>query len=182
MRPSGDRVKLYALVIYLAEPLAGFLDDLRLEMAPDCNPRAHVSVLPPRPLENDAGAAIQEVSRVVSEFPAFEIELGKIDVFPVTDVIYITIESGDEQLRQLHAAANRGALAFDEPFPYHPHVTLAQDLEPGHTDRLRELAIRRWREFDGPRSFRVESAVFVQNAQGNQWIDLAEGRLRGAPA
>jgi 2'-5' RNA ligase len=181
MRLSGDRVKLYALVIYLSEPLAGFLDQLRLEMAPDCNPRAHVSVLPPRPLEDD-NEAILEVSRAVADFPAFEVELGRIDVFPVTDVIFIAIDGGAEQLRQLHAATNRGALAFDEPFPYHPHVTLAQDLDPGHTGRLRELATRRWREFQGPRSFRVETTVFVRNTHGNQWIDLAEGRLRGVLA
>src|ERR1039458_6592237 len=49
--PNGTRPEsLYALVIYLSDPLGGFLDDLRLEMVPGCNPHAHISVLPPRPL------------------------------------------------------------------------------------------------------------------------------------
>jgi hypothetical protein len=77
---------------------------------------------------------------------------------------------------------NRGALAFPEPFAYHPHVTLAQEIPPGRVEALRELAELRWREFRGPRKFRAESAVFVRNTRGNLWIDLANGPLRAAQA
>ena len=38
----------FALVIYIPDPLGRFLDDLRRELAPDCVPHAHVSVLPPQ--------------------------------------------------------------------------------------------------------------------------------------
>ena len=177
-RPAVPRPSLYALVIYLPPPLGSFLDDLRLEMVPGCNPHAHVSVLPPRPLPLAPEAGIAESRRIVAGFPPFEVALGRIEIFPQTEVIYISVERGAEQLRRMHGALNQGALAFEEPFAYHPHVTLAQELQPGQAGRLLELAERRWREFTGKRAFRAEHAVFVQNTHGRLWIDLADGPLQ----
>lgn len=172
---------LYALVIYLPDPLGGFLDDLRLEMVPGCNPHAHISVLPPRPLPVAPEAAIEEARGILRGFVPFDVELGGIEKFAVTDVVYISVTAGAEQLRQMHRSLNRGALDFEEPFAYHPHVTLAQEIEAAQVHDLIALAERRWREFRGPRRFRVEKAVFVRNMRGNLWDDLASGPLRGAP-
>ena len=182
-RPQGDgeRPSLYALVIYLPDPLGGFLDALRLEMVPGCSPHAHVSVLPPRPLPVAAEAAIEEGRGIVSGFAPFDIELGRIEKFDVTDVIYISVEDGAGQLREMHQSLNRGALGHQEPFAYHPHVTLAQEVQADQVASLVELAARRWREFRGPRRFRAEGTVFVRNTRGNQWTDLASGPLRAAP-
>jgi 2'-5' RNA ligase len=179
---SARTPSLYALVIYLPEPLAGFLDDLRLELVPGCNPHAHISLLPPRPLPVAPEAAIEEARGIVAGFAPFDIELGGIEKFDVTDVIYISVERGTEQLRQMHQCLNRGALVLDEPFPYHPHVTLAQELEAGQVDTTLALASRRWSEFYGSRRFRAESAVFVRNSHGKLWVDLASGPLGAAPA
>jgi len=179
--PNGEQPSLYALVIYLPDPLCSFLDDLRLEMVPCCNPHAHISVLPPRPLPVAPEAAIQEASAIVASFAPFEIELGEIEMFDLTDVIYIGVAGGAGRLRELHASLNRGALAFAEPFAYHPHVTLAQEIEPERVAPLRDLAMRRWREFQGPRTFRAGHTVFVRNTHGNLWVDLAEGPMRAAP-
>jgi len=178
---AGQPLNSYALVIYLPPALGAFLDDLRLQMVPGCNPHAHVSVLPPRPLPLAPRAAIEEARQIVAGFPPFEIELGDIDIFPVTDVIYISIAGGAELLCQMHRTLNEGALAFDEPFRYHPHVTLAQELKPHQVAPLRELAVRRWRACPEPRAFRAGHTVFVQNTCGKQWIDLAEGPLRAVP-
>lgn len=172
---------LYALVIYLPDPLGPYLDDLRLEMVPGCNPHAHVSVLPPRPLPVAPEAAIEEAQGIVGGFAPFDIELGRIEKFAVTDVIYISVEDGAGQLRQMHQSLNRGLLAYEEPFTYHPHVTLAQGIEADQVESLVELATRRWSEFRGPRRFRAEGAVVVRNTRGNRWIDLANGPLRAAP-
>ena len=51
--PPGERLNVFALVIYIPGPLGKFLDDLRRELVPSYNPHAHVSVLPPRPLAVD---------------------------------------------------------------------------------------------------------------------------------
>src|SRR5580698_925407 len=93
--PNGARPQsLYALVIYLPDPLGGFLDDLRLEMVPGCNPHAHVSVLPPRPLPVAPEAAVEEALEILGGFAPFDIELGPIEKFDLTDVIYISVAGG----------------------------------------------------------------------------------------
>jgi hypothetical protein len=73
---------------------------------------------------------------------------------------------------------NSGPLEFLEPFPYHPHITLAQELPHEHVVAAEELARRRWREFEGERRFQAGGATFVQNTLGNCWIDLAEYSLK----
>ena len=179
---SASPSDLYALVIYIPEPLGGFLDDLRRELVPGCNPHAHVSLLPPRPLPVAPQVAIEEARGIVGGFPPFDIDLGGIEKFDVTDVLYLSVDGGTEQLRQMHRSLNRGALAIREPFPYHPHVTLAQEFDVSQVDELWKLAASRWREFRGPRRFHAEAAVFVRNISGNLWTDLASGRLGVSPA
>jgi len=178
-KPCGERQNLYALVVYIPEPLGSFLDELRLEMAPSCNPHAHVSVLPPRPLADEA-AAISESRAAVAQCEPFDLELGAVEVFAATSVIYIGLSRGAEQLRELHDRLNRGALAYTEPFPYHPHITLGQELDVSQVEALRHLAARRWQVFQGPRAFRAEHTVFVQNVGGNTWIDVEVEPLRAA--
>jgi 2'-5' RNA ligase len=109
----------------------------------------------------------------------FDIELTRIAVFPVTNVIYIELGEGARELRQMHGAASR-SLAFDEPFTYHPHVTLAQEIVTERVTEMRARAEREWRDYRGTRRFHAERAIFVQSAPGNCWVDLAEYPL-GVP-
>ncbi len=180
--PNGmDRVNQFALVIYIPDSLGRFLDELRLELAPDCRPHAHVSVLPPRPLFTPWQIVCEEARALAGEFPPFEIEAGEPAVFPTTEVIYLELTRGGEELRRIHDALSRGRLKFTEPYPYHPHITLAQELPPGKLAEIYEESARRWKEYAGPRTFRAEKAVFVQNTGRNRWIDLAEFALGAVP-
>jgi 2'-5' RNA ligase len=76
----------------------------------------------------------------------------------------------------MHQALNRGPLEFAEPFEYHPHVTLAQQLLPEQVEASAALARRKWREFPHSRSFMVDRLTFVQNTVENRWADLV-GRM-----
>jgi 2'-5' RNA ligase len=165
------------LVVYIPDPLGRFLDDLRRDLVPSYNPHAHVSVLPPRPLAVDWKEASEMARSLAESWTHFEIDLNGLKSFPVTDVIYIELGDGAAELHRLHAAMNSGALSFDEPFPYHPHVTLAQEIPHHEVSGIYQEALRRWEEFPGPKSFRVDRAVFVQNTLDNRWIDLAEYSL-----
>ena len=171
--PPEERLNVFALVIYIPDPLGRFLDGLRRELVPHDNPHAHVSVLPPRPLAVDWRQASAQVREAARAWQPFDVELKEIGIFPVTNVIYLELGAGEAELRCMHAATNAETLAFAEPFVYHPHVTLAQDIPQGEVDRLRETAARRWREFHGQRHFRADHAVFVQNTLSNRWLDLA---------
>jgi 2'-5' RNA ligase len=180
LRAGMEKLNQFALVIYIPDPLAGFLDELRLELVAGCRPRAHVTVLPPRPLQ-DVDAALEEVRSMSPEFPPVEIELGDVEVFPKTNVIYIGLRRGAEEMRAMHKAMNTGPVGFDEPYPYHPHITLAQEFSAADMPRLEALARERWQAYDGPRAFRGETLAFVQNTAGNCWLDLAEFGV-GLPA
>jgi len=172
--PAEERLNVFALVIYLPEPLGRFLDELRCELVPHDKPHAHVSVLPPRPLAVDWQVASDQVRSLTEAWSPFEIELTNIEVFPVTNVIYLELGTGAAELRRLHGAMNARALEFHEPFAYHPHVTLAQELTSSEVTAAHALARRRWENYPGKRSFRAERAVFVQNTLHNIWVDLAE--------
>jgi 2'-5' RNA ligase len=171
--PPEDRLNIFALVIYVPPPLGSFLDDLRRELVPHDNPHAHVSVLPPRPVAVDWQEAAGHVRSLASGWQPFEVELTGVQMFPVTNVIYIGVGAGAAELNRMHVATNSGSLAFDEPFIYHPHVTLAQDIPGAEVRGVLEIAVRRWKEFTGPRRFRVDRAVLVQNTLNDCWLDLA---------
>jgi 2'-5' RNA ligase len=175
--PVRDRINSFALVTYIPEPLAGFLDRLRQELVPNCFLRAHVTILPPRPLSSDPEPAWESIRELAKQFTPFEIQLGNIDLLPVSDVIYVRIAAGGEAMQRMHAAMNTGPLAYQEEFPYHPHVTLAQELKPDEVDELLHVARRRWAECPFPKTFRAEKIVFVQRTRQNQWVDLGECQL-----
>jgi 2'-5' RNA ligase len=170
---EGRRLTVYALVIYIPDPLGRFLDDLRRELAPKCNPHAHVSVLPPRALTVNWEVASRHARPIAEGCAGFDVELTRVQVFSATNVIYLEIGEGAARLQELHAALSTGVLAFPEPYAYHPHVTLAQEFPSEQLPGMKELAERRWREFRGSKTFRAERAVFVRNTEGDCWQDLA---------
>mgnify|MGYP005835973741 FL=1 len=179
---NGERkVNSFALVAYIRGPLGRFLDDLRRETVPDCVPRAHVTILPPRPVQGSALAAAEQIHNYLKGSHSFEVHATGVEVFENTSVIYIGLSCGRSELVRMHDALNADSLGFDEPHQYHPHITLAQGILPEQVAPLVELSKRRWAEYTGPRSFEVDSITFVQNTLENRWLDLAEYRLRAVP-
>jgi 2'-5' RNA ligase len=169
----GGDVNSFALVSYLSDPLAGFLNRLRCDLVPQCLAKAHVTVLPPRPLRSSPEEAWQELQQRLHDFQPFRVELGEIAIFPGFQAVYLSIETGCQELERMHTALNTGRLAYEEPFQYYPHLTLAQELAPQELAEAMELAAARWREFHHPRRFTVEKLTFVQNTVENRWTDLA---------
>lgn len=180
--PGGTApINCFALVMYVPEPLGSFLDDLRRELAPGCLPRAHVTVLPPRPLAAPTSEAIAELSAEISEVAAFEIEAGAVETFQETSVIYLGLGAGHCELQRIHDRLNTGLLEFYEPFSYWPHITLAQDLTPGQVAPVRALAERRWADLRGSHSIPIETLSFVQSTETGRWLDLAHWSLKPVP-
>lgn len=172
-----DRINSFALVSYIPEPLAGFLDRLRQELVPNCFLRAHVTILPPRPLSSSSEVAWESIRSMAPRFAPFDIQLSEVRVFPVSDVIYLDVAAGSTELALMHDGMNVDGLFLQEAFSYHPHVTLAQELKPDEVDELTRVARARWAEFAHGRSFHVDKIVFVQNTRRNEWVDLGECNL-----
>lgn len=171
----------FALVSYIPDPLGNFLDRLRLDLVPGCSPHAHVTILPPRPMSGDESQAADELMENAENFSGFEVELGNVEVFPVSKVIYISIARGERELKEMYRALNRGLLAYQEPFPYHPHITLAQNFPLENLDELAVAARHSWENYHSSRIFPVHSLDFVKNLRGACWIDLADIQLKGVP-
>jgi len=167
-------INSYSLVAYLPEPLAGFVGQLRRELDPECRARAHVTLLPPRSLACPAEVALAQIRSVLLNFQPFIVELGEVRFFPQTNVVYLSILRGLNELEVLHQVLNCGSAGCQETYPYHPHLTLAQQIDAGAMAPAGELVSRRWQEFPHARSFTVETITFVQNTLDNIWIDLAE--------
>jgi 2'-5' RNA ligase len=172
---GGRTLGQFALVSYIPDPLAGFLDRLRLDLTPNCNPRAHVTVLPPRPIANECDLKeltehLEEEGRIALPF---DVTLGDIEVFPATKVIYVALARGERELHALHENLNSGQLEYDGPFPYHPHITVAQDFEPEQVEEFTRIARERWKNYEGPRRFTVDCLSFVQNVAPGMWCDVA---------
>jgi hypothetical protein len=92
--PPEEWLNVFALVTYIPAPLGEFLDELRRELVPHDDPRAHVSLLPPRPLAGDGARPGPKCAIRSTRRAAFDVELTGIRTFPVTDVIYLEVGAG----------------------------------------------------------------------------------------
>lgn len=169
----------YALVSYIPDPLGGFLNDLRASLVSGCRLRSHVTLLPPRALRPAQSVLIQELEHRVRRLPPFEITLGDIECFETTSVIYIAIERGWKQILESHEVLSEGILRFEEYYPFHPHMTLAQQVSGQLFEQVLERARQSWQECPYSRSFEVRTLTFVQNINPNRWDTVSEHNLSG---
>ena len=176
---NGDEATInsFALISYFSGPLAEYLTRLRRELVVDCEARAHLTVLPPRPIEGPVEDATRGLAQGLQDFQPILVELGDVEMFPESRVIYVSVKAGHVELERMHEALNAGGLAFEEPFPYHPHITLAQDLAPESIAAVLERARAYWNRWPHPRSFVVEKLTLVQNTLENRWFDLEDVNL-----
>ena len=163
----------FALVCYIPDPLARFLDELRLELTPSCSPHAHVTILPPRPIEHGLKDVVRQLAESTRVAAPFRIEAGRIETFDISNVVYLGLAGGATELKNLYKALNRDLLSYNEYFPYQPHITLAQNLSPVQAAQAAAIARERWAAYQGLRAFPVASLSFVQHVAPAIWADVA---------
>jgi 2'-5' RNA ligase len=171
---------LFALVDYLPEPLGEYLDALRAELVPGCRLQSHVTVLPPRALSAPDEALVEELRARLKREAVFEIRVGDVEVFESTNVIYLDLRQGREEIERLHRTLSAGLFAYDEPFTFHPHITLAQQVCGEELPEKLALARRRWAEYPHSRQFTLDHLTFVQNVDPSYWRTLSEHPLQEA--
>ncbi len=167
------------MVSYLDGPLSVFVDEFRRDVIPGNELKAHITILPPRPLAGSVGETLEALPGLVRNYPAFEVEAAGPRTFAATRVVYLPADSGRENLVRLNGALNQEGLYFPEVFEYTPHITLAQDPPGSSLEDVLELARRRWEGYRGPRRFVLERLTLVQYSRTGRWIDLAEAELGG---
>jgi len=171
----------YALVAYVNNPVSEFVQNLRQELHP--NPphlAAHITLLPPRLLQGSETEALQMLARICSQAEPFEVTLGDIQTFvPTTPTVYIRVAFGAARLQELHDQLNKQILAFDEEWPYIPHLTIAKMSTEDEAGQALQLSRDRWRQHPGSRRILLDRLTFVREDAQNCWVDLAPVTLGG---
>jgi 2'-5' RNA ligase len=171
---------LYALVNYIPDPMGAYLNELRAELVPGCKLRSHVTLLPPRELASPPEVLIGELEKRAPFLHSFNVTIGDIEIFESTGVIYLGLRNGQHELLEMHRNLSGGIFSYEEPFEFHPHITLAQEIP---ADRLQEClnhAHARWHAWFHDRSFPVMNLTFVRNVNAIRWDTLSEHVLQPA--
>ena len=169
----------YALVAYVKSSAGEFVENLRRELHPNLpHLAAHLTILPPRPLQGTESAALQLLDRLCGEEDPFEVTLGSVETFiPVTPTVFIRVDAGAARMSELHRKLNMEALRYQEEWPYSPHLTIVKMSSEQAAQSAFETARQRWDRYAGPRRILLERLTFVREDSTNCWIDLAQVML-----
>jgi 2'-5' RNA ligase len=168
-------VSRYALVAYVRDSVGHFVEELRRELHPELpHMAAHVTILPPRPLEGSEAAALEFLEEACSRVIPFDAELGEVETFlPVTPTVFIQLKRAAYRLRELHdQLCAKGLLLCQEEWPYMPHLTIVKMEREEQAREAFEIARERWAQFPNSREIHVNELMFVREQDG-VWQDLA---------
>ena len=174
----------YALVTYVRSELGEFIEGLRRELhPPHAHLPTHLTVLPPRPLQNGSEEdAVNMLRDLASKVSPFFVDLDKVESFlPSTPTVFIRVSWAGYRIRELHDLLNRVPLEYQEPLPYMPHVTVAKLDDNEHAAEVLRTSRVRWENYRGSHRIEVERLVFVRGG-GHTWTDLADVTLSGPPS
>ena len=169
----------YALVAYVKDAAGEFVENLRRELHPGLpHLAAHLTILPPRPLQGDEASALQMLERICGEEEPFEIKLGPVETFvPVTPTVYIRVDGAAGRMCELHRRLNTEVLRFEEEWPYIPHLTIVKMSAEQPAQNAFRIACERWARYAGSRRILLERLTFVREDAQDRWLDLAPVRL-----
>ncbi len=140
-RTSGQ--EWLGVVIAIPEPWVSALTDIRVQLGDPQGHKvpAHITIIPPTPVDIDAREdVIHHLRAVASQHSAFRITLGEPGTFrPISPVAFLDLAEGARECEMLAEDLRSGPLDFDARFPYHPHVTLAQNVSDEVIDRALEI-------------------------------------------
>ncbi len=136
----------------------------------------HVTLLPPTPVPADAMDDVERHLRAAAGAHApFVMHLAGTGTFrPLSPVVFIQVATGVSDCELLERAIRCDPLDRDLEFPYHPHVTVAQELPDTALDEA----------YDGLAGFvarfTVKRIVLFARDAGGSWDWRSEFPLGGA--
>ncbi len=125
----------------------------------------HVTLLPPTQVPLTASGAVEEhLERIAGRAMPFRLRLAGTGTFrPVSSVVFVKVAHGSPSCDLLQQRVRTGPLVRELAFPFHPHVTVAHDLDGAALDRaMTELA-------DFQASFLVDGFWLFEHGQDGVW-------------
>ena len=174
---------MYAAVTYVRSPAGMFVEEMRRDLHPaHTHADAHITVLPPRPLQGTEAEAIKTLRENCLSVAPFEVTMGDVEsLIPTTPAGFIRVAHGAYRIRELHDHLNNGSLLYSEPWPYMPHLTIVKLDTIDEARKVIGLARPRWDRCEDSRKIRIDSLTFVKG-NGERWMDLATIPLEGKKA
>ena len=138
---------------------------------------AHLTLLAPTEVDGapHVSAKIEEhLARVAADHNPFQLHLRGTGTFrPVTDVVFVAVAAGIAACEQLAADIASGPLSRALKYPYHPHVTVAQDVPEQALDAI----------YDGLASFEarfpVDGFTLYEHVPDGRWQPQRRFMLSG---
>lgn len=126
---------------------------------------AHVTLLPPTPVAtrqlDEIGEHLTDVAAATNRFC---VRLAGTDTFrPVSPVVYVRVVDGVDGCDDLQRRVRTGPLTRELSFPYHPHVTVAHELDGVALDRAQDTLSEYTAEFA------VASIGLYEQDGGGKW-------------
>lgn len=130
---------IYGVAITIPQPSAGRLTATRQRVG---DPMAeaippHVTLLPPTQVEPAAMEDfVAHLDVVAARHAPFTMVLGGAASFrPVSPVVFVQVSEGISSCEQLERDVRSGPVTRDLEFNYHPHVTIAHNVDDVALDR-----------------------------------------------
>ena len=129
------------IAVDIPEPWGEFLTRRRAAAG---DPRAadvpaHLTLLGPTEIPPDSLPEVEEhLAAVAAKHLPYTLHLRGTGTFrPVTEVVFVAVAAGISECERLATAiGSLPVLRREHRFPYHPHVTVAQDVAPEALDRV----------------------------------------------
>ena len=130
------------VIIVIPEPHASVLSGWRQRLGDTLGEAIppHVTLFPPTKVRAEELPAIRtHLAKAAESATAFPMHLFGTGTFrPLSPVVFIQVASGIADCELLENAIRSGPLTRDLPFPFHPHVTIAQEIADDRLDEAYE--------------------------------------------
>ena len=132
---SGMETMPLGVVIEIPSPLRESLRAWRLTYGGESTAHVepHITLVSGSTTDWDAAAA--HVRAVAALAKPFNVRLEGTGTFrPVAPVVFLNVDEGGEECTALHDSLTKGPLGHDLAFSYHPHVTIAHEVDDSSMD------------------------------------------------
>ena len=170
--------------IAVPDPFGTALQDFRVSLGdePARHIPTHITLVPPAEVpESELDAVGTHLREAAAAQEPFRVRLRGTGTFrPVSPVVFVGVVEGIGGCEMLAAATRSGPLGLAGRFPYHPHVTIAHDLD----DELLDLAFAELAGFDA--AFEVDRFWLYMHDERHGWrptrgFQLGGGHEGGGP-
>ncbi|MQA25349.1 MAG: 2'-5' RNA ligase family protein [Micromonosporaceae bacterium] len=180
-RSIDGAVRTIGVAVPIPEPWGSCLNEQR---AASGDPQAgyipaHLTLLGPTDLVEERLPEIDKhLAKLAGEHAPFTLHLRGTGTFrPINDVVFIAVVAGISECERLEQRIRTGPLERELRFPYHPHVTVAHDVDGRIGDARLDVVFDDLADFEA--RFDVDSFTLFEHGSDGRWRPQRDFLLAG---